>query len=229
MDRQVNGLLMSPLSRRPGPFRRALPVHLSAVPEVAGCIPDPELSPSPTPIPTIRRGSRAAPIPGYPPGRYRPSGHSHLRPTTPRAAPCPPPAAPASARARRAGASSTIARPRPDRPAQPVGIALDIPKYSKDMLIFLVLERLESTLPYVAAGAITPQIPANVGGHQPVHPAAQLAVLAGPDGQVEVVGHEAVGQDAQGRADAGLGHHVNEGLVIVGFVEDGGAGAAMPR
>jgi hypothetical protein len=121
LNRQVNGLLMSPLLRKPGPFRRVLPVHLSAVPEVAGCIPDPELSPSPTPIPTIRRGGRAAPIPGYPPGRYRPSGHSHPRPTTPRAAPCPPPAAPASARDRRANASSIIARPRPDRPARPAG------------------------------------------------------------------------------------------------------------
>ena len=71
-----------------------------------------------------------------------------------------------------------------------------------------------------------PQVAADVRGHQPVHPAAQVAVVAGPQGQVEVVGHQAVGQDAHGRADHGLGHHVDEGIIIVGLVKDGGTGVA---
>jgi hypothetical protein len=53
------------------------------------------------------------------------------------------------------------------------------------MLIFLGGKRLEPALPDVAARAITPQVATHVRGHQPVHPAAQLAVLAGPEGQVE--------------------------------------------
>ena len=91
------------------------------------------------------------------------------------------------------------------------------------MLIFLSGKRLEPTLPDVTAGAITPQVATHVRGHQPVHPAAQVAVLAGPEGQVEVVGHEAVGQDAHRAADTGLGHHVEEGVIIVGLVEDRGS------
>jgi hypothetical protein len=61
-------------------------------------------------------------------------------------------------------------------------------------------------------------------GHQPVHPAAQLAILAGPDGQVEVVGHEAVGQDAHRGTDSGLGHHFEEGVIILASMEHRGPG-----
>ena len=35
-----------------------------------------------------------------------------------------------------------------------------------------------------------------------------------------MVGHEAVGQDAHGGADIGLGHHVEEGVVIVRLMKD---------
>ncbi len=90
------------------------------------------------------------------------------------------------------------------------------------MLVFLRGKGLEPALPNVTAGAMTPQVATHVRGHQPVHPAAQFAVLAGPEGKVEVVGHEAVGQDAHRGADTGLGHHIEEGVIIVGLVENRG-------
>ena len=71
---------------------------------------------------------------------------------------------------------------------------------------------------------MTPLVATHVRGHQPVHPAAQLAILAGPDGQVEVVGHEAVGQDAHRGADSSLGHHFEEGVIILGSMKDRGPG-----
>ena len=66
------------------------------------------------------------------------------------------------------------------------------------MLIFLCGKCLEPALPDVTAGPVTPQVAPHVRGHQPVHPAAQVAVFARPKCQVEMVGHEAVGQEAWG-------------------------------
>jgi hypothetical protein len=94
------------------------------------------------------------------------------------------------------------------------------------MLIFLSRKGLEPALPDVPAGVIVPQVAADVGGQEPVHPPAQVPVGVRPDGQMEMVGHKAVGQDAHGDAERGFGHHVEEGVVVLGLVKDRGAGVA---
>ena len=46
-------------------------------------------------------------------------------------------------------------------------------------------------------------------------------VLVGPEYEVEVVGHEAEGEDAEGVAELGLMEGVEEGEVVGGFLEEG--------
>ncbi len=55
--------------------------------------------------------------------------------------------------------------------------------------------------------------------HQPVHPAADIAVLARPEGQVEVIGHKAISEDAHRSANTRLGHQVEERVGIVGLLK----------
>jgi hypothetical protein len=68
-----------------------------------------------------------------------------------------------------------------------------------------------------------PLVAADMGRQEPVHPATQVGVVRGPGRQVEVIGHQAVGEVAHRDADARLGHHVDERIVVVGLVEDGGS------
>ena len=55
------------------------------------------------------------------------------------------------------------------------------------------------------------------------HPVAQVAVIGGPEDEAGVVGHEAVGEDWHGESLAGL---VDDGVVVIGLVEDPGVGVA---
>ena len=87
------------------------------------------------------------------------------------------------------------------------------------MLIFLDGKRFEPALPDVTAGSVTPKVAAHVRGHQPVHPAAYVAVPARPERQVEVIGHQAIGKNAHRSANTRLRHQVEERVVVVGFMK----------
>ncbi len=65
------------------------------------------------------------------------------------------------------------------------------------MLVLLDGEGLEASLPDVAGGMVVALVSADVEVHQTGHPGAQVAVLCAPEDEVEVVGHEAVGEDAK--------------------------------
>ena len=85
------------------------------------------------------------------------------------------------AQAPKASADSTTAILRL---AQPAPLAEDCANVAEDrqqVLIFLDGKCFESTLPDVTAGSITSQVATHLCGHQPVHPAAHLAVLARPE------------------------------------------------
>src|SRR5262249_16113752 len=87
-------------------------------------------------------------------------------------------------------------------------------------------EGLEAALPDVAAGVVVLVVAANVGGQQPLHPGAEVAVVVGPEGEMEVVGHQAIAQEAQRQPFAGLAEELDEGPLIAVLVEDGGAAVA---
>jgi hypothetical protein len=68
------------------------------------------------------------------------------------------------------------------------------------MLIFRDGKCFEATLPDMTAGSIMPDVAANVRGHQPMHPATQIAVRSGPEREMQVIRHQTVGEDAHRNA-----------------------------
>src|SRR6266851_3020504 len=82
------------------------------------------------------------------------------------------------------------------------------------MLVLLDRERLEAALPDVAAAVMMLVIAAHMGIEHPMHPAAQVAILLGQDGQVKVVGHEAKAQYGHRDFNASMGQGLEEGLVV---------------
>jgi hypothetical protein len=88
------------------------------------------------------------------------------------------------------------------------------------MVILLDRKGLETALPDVAAGMVMAVIAADVGVHQPGHPGAQVAVADRPEDQVEMVGHQAVGQDAHRPSPAGFLDQPGEGGVVGRLVDD---------
>ncbi len=63
-----------------------------------------------------------------------------------------------------------------------------------------------------------------MGGHQPLHPAREVTVAMRAEDQVEVVGHEAVGEQSHGQPDRGFADGLEEGGEVLGLVEDLGSG-----
>ncbi len=105
-------------------------------------------------------------------------------------------------------------------------IAFDVAQDGPEVLVLLHGEGLEAALPDVAAAAILLAVAADVGGHEPVHPGAEVGIAVGPDGTVEVIGHQAVRQQAHGHAGRSLAEEVGEGGVVAVMVEDLSAGVA---
>lgn len=128
------------------------------------------------------------------------------------------------------GQSGPQARPGPvlgpgnQRRAE--GVALDVARDGHEMFVVLDRERLEPALPDVSAMGIMPEIAPNVRRHQPLHPPREVAVAVGPQDEVEVVGHQAVGEQSHGQPQTRLADDAEEGLVVLRLVEDLGAGVA---
>jgi hypothetical protein len=99
---------------------------------------------------------------------------------------------------RRKGTSLDLVEEKGDtgRPAGAQQILLDVSQDGQQVLILLDGERLEPTLPDMSAGVVAPQLASDVSRQVPMHPAAEIAVLVGPEREVEVIWHEAVGQDS---------------------------------
>jgi hypothetical protein len=82
---------------------------------------------------------------------------------------------------------------------------------------------LEPTLPDVSAAAVVAMVSPDVAGEQPLHPAAEVAVLAGPQHEVKMVGHQAVAEDSHRHAfdpRFRFCHQVQKGGVVFGLAED---------
>ena len=88
------------------------------------------------------------------------------------------------------------------------------------MIAILHRKRLESTLPHVARGAIMAMISPGVGHEQPLHSPAHVTVGVRPNHQVEMVGHKTVSQDVDGKSRLGVGHGVDERIVVGRLMEN---------
>jgi len=75
------------------------------------------------------------------------------------------------------------------------------------------------------AGGVVVGVPAlHMGDLQPAHEFREHGglALAWPEDQVEMIGHDHVGEQAQGNAGVGFFQDALEGEVVVGFLENGG-------
>ena len=120
-------------------------------------------------------------------------------------------------------AAPSQARPGPGfglrHEAGPQRIALHIAQHGEQVLVLIDRKRLKTPLPHVAAAVVVPMVAADMGGEQPLHPAAQVAVAARPEHEVEMVGHQHVAQDSQRQPLVGLRHQFEEGGVVAIFVK----------
>jgi hypothetical protein len=66
----------------------------------------------------------------------------------------------------------------------------------------------------------------DMGRQQPVNPPAEVPILPGPKNQMEMVGHQAIGQDPHGLPQRCCGDHVEECLKVLVLVENLSAGIA---
>jgi hypothetical protein len=79
--------------------------------------------------------------------------------------------------------------------AGPKRVSLDITNHKAEMLIIEDGKGLESPLPDMAAMMIVAQVTTNMSRHQPMHPAAEIPVAMWPENEMEVVWHQAIGDD----------------------------------
>jgi hypothetical protein len=70
------------------------------------------------------------------------------------------------------------------------------------------------------------QIAAHMRVQQPMHPAAQIAILTGPDSEMEMIGHETIADQPHRDAEPGFTDQSEEALVVPRLAEDSGAGIA---
>jgi hypothetical protein len=106
----------------------------------------------------------------------------------------------------------------------PQRIPLDVPQNHQKVFVLLDQKGLEPALPDVSAGMVMPLLAPDMGCQEPVHPAAQVPVLGRPEGQVEMIGHQTIGQHPHGIPEGGLGNDLNERVAIAIPVKDLGAG-----
>jgi hypothetical protein len=104
-----------------------------------------------------------------------------------------------------------------DRPNLPVDIQPHIPG---DIHGCRHRKRLESTLPDMTRAVIMGKIPANMSGHQPLHPAAPLAILPRPEREMEMIRHQAIRHHTHRYTEARFTHQPNERLIVACLLEN---------
>ena len=82
-------------------------------------------------------------------------------------------------------------------------IAFNGAQHIKEVVVMPDGKCLEAALQQMAAGVVGQAVAADAGVLQPVHPTAEVAIVAGPDDEVKVIGHEASGEQAHGHFEAG--------------------------
>jgi hypothetical protein len=63
-------------------------------------------------------------------------------------------------------------------------VAFDVAEDCQQVIVLLDRKGFEPALPNRTAAAVLSAVATDMGGHEPVHPVAEVAVALGPDGQV---------------------------------------------
>ena len=77
----------------------------------------------------------------------------------------------------------------------------------------------ETFLPDMTAAVVVSVIAAYVRRHQPLHPAAQIAVFIRPQQQMKVIGHQTVADQPHRDPLMSLDRKINKGEEVSRFVE----------
>ena len=88
------------------------------------------------------------------------------------------------------------------------------------MIVLLDGKGLEPSLPHMAAGLIMLMVPSHMRGQQPVQKLAQLPIPPWPEGQVKMIGHQAIGEDAHGHTIGRVAQQREKGGVVFRLPED---------
>jgi len=120
-------------------------------------------------------------------------------------------------------------RPRPlFRPRHQLGaqrVAFDVATDGDQMIVLLNRESFEATLVQRSgAAAVVVGVPTHgMCQGQPMQEVRQVTVLVGPEDQMEMVGHEAEGQQTHGQLVLGLAQHAFKGGIVAIFMKNRGA------
>ncbi len=120
------------------------------------------------------------------------------------------------------------ARPRPGFgsivKADPSRVPLDVLEHSQQVLVTLDREHFESALPDLVARVVMSQITTDMSGRKPALRAAQVAIVAGPESEMnKTIRHAAGSPNSHRHAKRWLGHDLDRGVIVVRLVEYGGA------
>lgn len=94
------------------------------------------------------------------------------------------------------------------------------------MVILLNGKTLKAALPDVAMATIVPMVAAHVTGEPPLHERTEGVRGRGLKHEVEMVGHEAEGEDPDRIAGFGVSEQGEEGAIVPVFVKDSRAPVA---
>ena len=108
----------------------------------------------------------------------------------------------------------------------PDGITLHVAEHGEQMIVFRDGKAFESSLPDVAGRMVVVVIAAHMCGEQPRHVSAEIAVLAWPKRQMEMVRHQAKAQQAHGHMLLGVAQQLDEGMEIALLMKNGAAAIA---
>jgi hypothetical protein len=105
------------------------------------------------------------------------------------------------------------------------GIALDVAAEPKEMAIVLDRDRLEPALVDRTSSPGSPGVAPlpGVRGRQPLHEQREAVVVQGPEHQVPVIWHDAVGEQAYREATQRLGEDLEERFEVGWALEQGHA------
>jgi hypothetical protein len=76
-----------------------------------------------------------------------------------------------------------------------------------------------SALPHMTDALIKAVITADMAGHEPLHPPAQVVSPFRGNQKVKMVGHEAPGEHLDGISITGFGHQFSKGMIVAFSVE----------
>lgn len=75
-------------------------------------------------------------------------------------------------------------------------------------------KHFEAPLPDMATGVVVRVIASHLRGQQPLHPSAEIPIMRGPEGEMKMIGHQAVRQDTHRQALRRLPKQIQKGLIV---------------